>query len=76
MEREFPQLMYPIPLEATPLDADELSEVDTLVEQGVITQDEADALLHPTSAQILQEDLASLGILDDFVRLMDTEQAE
>jgi hypothetical protein len=78
MEREYPQLMHPILLEEDipPIEADGSDAVETLLEQGLITHNEAAILRDPAEQAGLYARFAELNLLDGYVDLFDIDPQE
>lgn len=76
MEHEYPLLLQPIPLaEDIPrLTRGESTAVESLLEQGIITDDEATVLLDPVAQAELHARFEELGLLDDYVVLFDIDE--
>lgn len=69
MEHEYPLLLQPILLaeDIPPLTPGELSAVESLQEQGLITDDEAAILLDPVARTELYVHFEQLGLMDDII---------
>lgn len=78
MEREYPLLMQPFLLEEDipQIAQEDLSAVESLQEQGLITDDEAAILRDPVAQAELYARFEELGLLDDYVILLDTNEAD
>lgn len=72
MEREYPNLMHPFPLEDGFLtDAPEVDDdIETLFEQGLITDNEATILRDPALQEGLYAEFQRLGLLDGTVLML------
>lgn len=75
MEREYPLLMQPILLEEDipRITPGELSAVESLQEQGLITDDEATILLDPVAREELYARFEELGLMDDVILDLDIQ---
>lgn len=78
MEREYPLLMQPLQLEGVtpPVEPEGADSVETLLEQGVITHNEAIILRDPSAEAELYAKFAELNLLDGYVDLFDTNPQE
>lgn len=76
MEREYPLLMQPFLLEEDipQITPGELSAVESLQEQGLITDDEATILLDPVAREGLYARFEELGLMDDIILDLDIQE--